>query len=97
MARQALGRPAFQGHAAGVLHRVLGEVEIAGQAHDRGDRGPPVLAEQLLVQPVLVRLVLTQLGTCAFTTGRISTEASRAAGMLAAHLIAGDLGRRERR
>ncbi len=77
----AVDWPLGHGGCAGVLHRVFGGRDVSGDAAHRCDRRPPVLPDD-----VVERGAHVEAGTA--TTGRITTEASLAAGIVAAHLIA---------
>ena len=48
IARHAVARPALERRGEGVLHRVLGELEVAEDAGEDRDRMAPLLAEDLL-------------------------------------------------
>src|SRR5262245_6129807 len=45
--RQLAGRPAFQRHRKGILQHILGEIEIADEADQRGHRPARLVAEDL--------------------------------------------------
>ena len=51
--RHAVGGPLGQGRGAGLLHRVLGHLEVAHLARHGGDRRPPVGAEHLAERAVI--------------------------------------------
>src|SRR6185312_13961412 len=73
--RLALARPALGGDRERLLGGLLGEIDVAEVADQRGEHPAPLLAEQLLDQRA--------------TSGRTSTAPpSRAAGMRAASSIA---------
>ena len=80
MLRDAGRGPLGQGRGAGVLHRVLGDLEVAHPAGDGRDRRPPVGPEDLLVR--LAQPGTPRSGIC--TTGRTSTDPLNAVGTVAA-------------
>jgi len=71
----ALAGPALGGRREGLLRGLLGELEVAEEADERGQDAAPLVAEDLLDQRA--------------TTGRISTlPPNRAAGTRAATAMA---------
>jgi hypothetical protein len=48
MVGHAVPRPALRGDREGLLRGLLGEVEVAEEADERGEDAPPLLAERLL-------------------------------------------------
>ena len=80
MVRETSGRPLGEGRGAGVLYRVLGDLEVARQAGDGRDRRPPVGPEYVLVR--LAQPGTPRSGIC--TTGRTSTDPLNAVGTVAA-------------
>ena len=77
----AVARPAGERDEEGLLHRVLGEVDIAERPHERRDRPPRLLAEEAGDRPVLERRYRS-------TSGLTSTLPRSAAGIRAANSIA---------
>jgi hypothetical protein len=79
--RHSVDRPSGQRGRARILDRVLSHIEVPDQTGHGRDRAPPMGLEQLL-DPV------AQVGTPIWITSRTSTDASRAAGMVAAQVTA---------
>ena len=48
LSRRPVARPALERHHEGVLHRLLGEVEVAEHADEGGDRPPRLAPEQAI-------------------------------------------------
>ena len=80
MLRDAGRGPLGKGRGAGVLHGVLGDLEVTYQAGDGRDRRPPVGPEHLFVR--LAQPGTSRSGIC--TTGRTSTDPLNAVGTVAA-------------
>ncbi len=80
MVRHAARGPLGEGRRTGVLHRVLGDLEVTHVAGDGRDRRPPVGPENLLVR--LAQPGTPRSGIC--TTGRTSTDPLNAVGTVAA-------------
>src|SRR5512133_154295 len=75
IARRALSRPALDGRREGVLHRVLGALEVTEDADENGNRTSPLLAKD-------------GVDVYCVTSGRISTEPLPASGTRSAISIA---------
>ncbi len=85
--RQALGRPALQRHREGVLHRLLGQVEVTEHADERRDR-PPRLAPEQAVDDLTARGGAIDRRPYMPMTGRTSMEPFSAPGHRAAASMA---------
>jgi hypothetical protein len=80
MFRDAARGPLGEGRGAGLLDRVLRDLEVTYQAGDGRDRRPPVGPENLLRR--LAQPGTSRAGIC--TTGRTSTDPLNAVGTVAA-------------
>ena len=79
MGGDAVTRPALQRECEGLLHRVLGEVDVAERAGEDRERAAPLLAEDGFdYEPSSSKTI----------TGLTSTEPWRAPGIFAAQPIA---------
>ena len=88
IARDAVARPALDRGGEGVLHRVLGEVEITEDAGEDRERAPVLVTVRARESAVGRRGYPADASTRLGTTGRTSIEPSCADGIFAAHSIA---------
>ncbi len=94
LAGHAVARPALERDRVGVLHRLLGAVEVAQRAGEHGDRLSRLAPEQA-VEDVGGRraqaLSAAAPEGAKTTIGRTSTLPVAAPGIFAAHLIASSM------